>query len=223
MNQIGLDHMLAEVLRDRRLLTHPFYFRWQAGEVELGELAAYAGQYRHFEVLLPDVLEIVAAAVEEPARTLVRSNLYDERGGPVTHVALFDQFASAVGCDDQVLPTPATAELVDLYRDLALADPLAGLGAVAAYEVQSADIARSKGEGLRRHYDLDGSQVEFWDVHSTADVDHAGWTLDAISALTVEADWQTRVISAAGQAADAWWAFLDERQGASPLPTDRAA
>ena len=98
MLRTEIDAVLVEVLRDRRLLAHPFYRRWEAGTLERAELAAYAAQYRHFEAVLPDVLERVVQRVEDPtARGLVQANLDDERGVPAPHLELFEGFADAVG------------------------------------------------------------------------------------------------------------------------------
>ncbi|HUY63119.1 MAG TPA: iron-containing redox enzyme family protein [Acidimicrobiales bacterium] len=213
MVRSDVDALYDEVLRHRRLLEHPFYRRWEAGELAPGELTAYAGQYRHFERALPGVLAEVARTLPEgEARRLVESNLHDELADPEPHVALFDRFADAVGAAGQVEATPATTALVDLYRGLASADPVAALGAVGAYEVQSPAIAQSKALGLRSLYGLTSEQTRFWDVHGTMDVDHASWTLDALVAL----DTPPQVLfDAAAAAASAWWAFLDERQEAA--------
>ena len=59
---------------------------------------------------------------------------------------------------------------------------------VAAYEVQAADIAASKGDGLRRHYGFDEEGTRFWDVHRTQEVDHAGWSIEALTALDANLD-----------------------------------
>src|SRR5579872_909930 len=136
-----LDALLDDILRSRRLLGHPFYRRWEAGTLEPGELAAYAAQYRHFEAVLPVVLERIAAALPDGrARQLVQANLDDERGVPAPHLELFDTFAAAVGAPAPghagARATGATTTLVDLYTTLADASPVAALAAVAAYEVQ---------------------------------------------------------------------------------------
>ena len=84
---------IAAVLRDRRLLDHPFYRRWESGGVSIEELASYAAQYRHFERFLPTFLRtLVAALPEGPGRDLVATNLADEEGDPVPHVELFERF-----------------------------------------------------------------------------------------------------------------------------------
>jgi pyrroloquinoline-quinone synthase len=220
MDKSGLEFLVAEVLSGRQLLAHPFYRRWEAGELHHRELAAYAGQYRHFEGVLPDVLEALVASVADPARGRVQSNLDDERGNPVPHLVLFDQFTAAVGGSVDAPPTPATTALVSLYQDMAASDPVAALAALAAYEVQSPAIAQSKGDGLRRHYGLDVAQTRFWDVHAAADVDHANWTLEALSAV---ASYEDQVRPGVDAGAAAWWAFLDERQAQAPEAPDQAA
>lgn len=210
-----LDRLLDDTLRGRRLLEHPFYRRWEAGQLQPAELAAYAAQYRHFEALLPDVLAgAVAAMPDGPARSLVQANLDDERSSPEPHLSLFDEFAAALHAPRDEPASEATAALVSSYTS-ALGDPVATLAAVAAYEVQAPGIARSKAEGLRAHYGLSDAQTHFWDVHGTMDDDHATWTLDALAALSPGED---VVRGAARQAADAWWAFLDERQEAAAAP-----
>jgi pyrroloquinoline-quinone synthase len=210
-----LDALLDDILSSRRLLAHPFYRRWEAGTLEPGELASYAAQYRHFEAALPVVLERIADAL--PAgrpRQLVEDNLADERGVPAPHLELFDAFADAVGAVPAAM-TPATRSLVDLYLSAAVTSPVAALSAVAAYEVQAPDIAVSKAEGLRSRYGLDDHGTRFWDVHAGIDEGHGAWMLAALGQL---ADGANDVAAPATAAADAWWAFLDERQTAAPVP-----
>ncbi len=94
MHKERIHHALAGALAGRHLLTHPFYRRWEAGTLGQGELAAYAGQYRHIERALPVTLARIADALPEgPARTLVEANLADELGVPAPHAALFESFA----------------------------------------------------------------------------------------------------------------------------------
>jgi pyrroloquinoline-quinone synthase len=207
-----LPALLDAALDGRRLLTHPFYRRWEAGELRLDELAAYAGQYRRFEAALPELLETIAAGLDRAdAAAAVRANLADERGTP-SHLELFDDFLAAVGgCADDP-PGPAAEALVAAHRDLAATDPGAALAALAAYEVQAPLIAATKAEGLRTRYGLGDAGTRFWDVHATLETRHAGWTLDALAATERDDGVLTR---AARTAADSWWAFLDERQAAA--------
>ena len=100
----------------------------------------------------------------------MEANLADELGSPEPHAELFESFASAAGAAPDVPATPSTAALLAVVRTTAANDPAAALAMVAAYEVQAADIAGSKSDGLRRHYGLDEEGTRFWDVHRTQEV-----------------------------------------------------
>jgi pyrroloquinoline-quinone synthase len=206
---------LAAALADRQLLAHPFYRRWEAGTLQTGELGAYAAQYEHFEAALPGLLRALLARLEPgDAADLVARNLADEESNPDPHVAVFAGFAEAVGSRDTA-PSAVTLRLLATYRSLIEASAAEGLAAVVAYEMQAPMIAESKADGLRRHYRIDESGTRFWDIHATMDQDHARWGIEALAALGVP---ESRVISAARSAADAWWAFLDDREAAAAIP-----
>jgi pyrroloquinoline quinone (PQQ) biosynthesis protein C len=206
--------VLADALSGRHLLTHPFYRRWEAGTLAGGELAAYAEQYRHIERQLPVTLAaIVSGLPEGEARTLVESNLRDELGVPAPHAELFESFAQAAGAEGDVPLTTATSALIEAVRSASISDPVAALAMVAAYEVQAADIAASKADGLRRHYGMDAGGTLFWDVHTTQEAEHADWSIMALAALGAD---PAAVGEAARVAADAWWEFLSERDALAP-------
>jgi pyrroloquinoline-quinone synthase len=214
MSTALIHDALHDALQGRYLLTHDFYQRWEAGELGEGELAAYAEQYRVIERELPVTLKAIASELPEgPARRLVEANLADELGHPAPHVELFEAFAGAAGARSGVAASPATAALVAAVRAAVSADPVAALAMVAAYEVQAADIAASKADGLRRHYGFGTEGTRFWDVHVTQEADHAGWSIEALEALGADPD---VVRAAAKTAADAWWEFLSEREALAP-------
>ncbi len=210
MHTERIREALADALAGRQLLTHPFYQRWEAGTLVEGELAAYAEQYRLIERALPVTLAAIADGLPEgAARSLVESNLADELGVPAAHVDLFESFAQAAGAASDVGPTDATSALLSAVRSAYSADPVAALAMVAAYEVQAADIAASKAEGLRHHYAMDATGTRFWDVHTAQEAAHADWSIDALAALEPD---PSDVRAAAKVAADAWWDFLSERE-----------
>ena len=205
---------VASALEDRRLLTHPFYRRWEAGELTPAELAEYAVHYRAFEAVLPEVLTVVVdelmAEAEYGAAELVARNLSDELGHPEPHLTLFDAFAAALPVAPEAIgPGAAARELADTYRALARRSPVAAIAGLAAYESQAAEIAATKGDGLRRWYGMDAADTRFWDVHTTMDADHGDWAVEALALLGADAD---EVADGARCAADAWWSLLDERQ-----------
>jgi pyrroloquinoline-quinone synthase len=216
LDQLG--DAVARSLEGKTLLTHPFYRRWEAGELTTGELREYAVHYRAFESALPAVLTAVLERLEAdgyaaPA-ALVAENLADELGRPEPHLAMFDRFADALGEGAvATVPGPAAQALARTYFDLVAEGPVGALAGLAAYETQASAIASSKGEGLRRWYGLDEAGTEFWDVHAQMDAEHGEWALGALAELGANPD---EVGEAAGRAADAWWAMLDEREAEAP-------
>jgi pyrroloquinoline-quinone synthase len=205
---------VAWALEGRRLLAHPFYRRWEAGELSSGELAEYAVHYRAFEAVLPEVLSDVfdelTAAGRTAAADMVARNLADELGRPEAHLDLFDGFAEALADAPRATgPGDAARSLADTYRTLAAESPVAVIAGLAAYESQAAGIAASKSDGLRRWYGMDAAGTRFWDVHAGMDADHGDWALEALVLLDADAD---VAADAARRAADAWWRFLDERE-----------
>jgi pyrroloquinoline quinone (PQQ) biosynthesis protein C len=211
-NDDPIEQALEAALAGRMLLTHPFYLRWEAGELSTGELANYSSQYRHFEAALPGLLKDLSAqlatAGSVAAGAIVSQNLSDELGRPRPHLELFDHFAAAVG-GTPAGPTQATDALTSTYTDLVTESAIAGLAGLAAYETQASAIARSKAEGLRLHYGVDEQGTAFWDVHAAMEVEHGDWIVDALACLDAQPG---QVEAAARRGADAWWAFLDDRE-----------
>jgi pyrroloquinoline-quinone synthase len=210
MSRPDVDSVVAAALAGRRLLDHPFYRRWEAGKVSLDELADYAAQYRHFEAYLPAFLgELVGSLPEGHGRDLVASNLADELGDPVPHTELFERFAQAV----DALPaerSPAMAGLLAAHDELLGRGPLHALAGFLAYEYQAAEVANAKADGLRRNYGLGEDAVSFWAHHAEVDIHHAEWARDALASSTSAPEALEPSVRCA---AEAWWAFLDEREG----------
>jgi pyrroloquinoline-quinone synthase len=210
---------MNEALSGRALLSHPFYLRWQNGELASSELTEYAVQYRAFEAALPVVLaatvDRLRAQGEVEAAATVEQNLNDELGRPESHLVLFDRFADALESEATASsPGPAAQALVATYADLVAEGPVAVLAGLAAYETQASAIATTKGDGLRRWYGMDAASTEFWDVHAAMEADHGEWALDALALLGAD---PSDVTGAARRGADAWWALLDEREAEAPV------
>lgn len=204
---MNLDEKLTALLHGRELLTHPFYQRWERGELAVEELATYAAQYEHVERQLPLTLAACAPLLPEgPRRAALEENLADELGRPEPHLTLFTSFASSVGAEP-TSPSPATQTLVSVYNDAPASGASFALGVIAAYEAQAADIASSKADGLRRWYELDSTGTRFWDVHAELETTHARWLMDAAADVDHE-----EFLAGAAVSRDAWWGFLDERE-----------
>jgi pyrroloquinoline-quinone synthase len=207
---IDFRGIISRAANQSRLLDHPFYRAWLAGELTRSDLADYAAQYRHIEEILPPALEAIAAKLPSGhARRLVEANLADERSWPRPHLELLDDFAAAVGADTTSTPSPGTARLIATYRSAPHTAPIAGLAVIGAYEVQAAEIAATKAASLRSQYDLDWAGTRFWDVHAQLEDSHANWTVEALEELNPRHEDVNRHATAS---AAAWWTFLDDRE-----------
>jgi pyrroloquinoline-quinone synthase len=203
-----LQQSLCDALSDRQLLDHPFYRRWEAGELSREELAKYAEQYRHFETMIPQFLTRLRNELSPGvARDLVEANLLDEIAVP-SHVELFERFAETLGAN-HVPPSPAMRAVIDAYEQVARQGAIPALSGLLAYESQGAAVADSKVAGLAKHYDVPAEALVFWDEHGSFEGDHAQWTFDALASLQPDID---DVRGAARVVGDAWWSFLDERE-----------
>jgi pyrroloquinoline-quinone synthase len=203
-----LHEILDAALVNRKLLDHPFYQRWEAGELQEGELTNYAEQYRYFETMLPTFLLSLSEQLPEGlARESVLDNYRDEASSP-NHLELFEAFADFYGASNAPI-SPAMKTLVASYDEALQRSPEAALAGLLAYEYQGAAIADSKADGLIKHFNASSDAVTFWTVHGSVEENHAEWTMDALASLEPnEAD----VDAAARLVGEAWWAFLDERE-----------
>lgn len=209
MTRTQLKQALFQTLHGRRLLDHPFYQRWSAGTVTHAELRSYAAQYAHFERMLPAHLQGIAdAATTDELRRQALINLADEAGGEVTHMALFERFAAALGAEAEA-PSPAMQRMLDTYAAALRAGSAEGFAALWAYEAQASEVTASKSVGLRAHYGMTTEDTIFWDVHAEVDTGHAEWAVDALATASTP---EATLTQWAKAAADAWWDFLSERE-----------
>lgn len=196
------------LIGSKRLLDHPFYRRWEAGQLNDGELSGYASQYRHFEAMLPDFLSTLIDHVDNAdVGRLLEANLADEIAGPVTHLELFDRFAAAVEATAQPA-SPAMVALLDVYANAVDSlDAGVALGVLAGYEVQAAEVATTKGVSLATKYAVTAQGCVFWRLHAEIESDHAMWTLRAAERCDTRG-----FLAGARASSSAWWSFLDERE-----------
>lgn len=202
------------IVKQRHLLTHPFYRRWQKGKVPIEVLEEYARQYYHYEKSLPSYMEATVGHLPEgEMKDSLTRVLEDERSHPKPHAEMWLDFAAALGLSaDEVKdsePSPATRRLVGTYRALTERGSEEGLAAIYAYEGQFAEVAEEKADGLRRFYEVtDDKALAFFDLHSTLDVDHGRTIKEAVTT-------SDRSREAAHLALDAWWGMLDQFEALS--------
>lgn len=187
------------------VLEHPFYQRWNAGELAPQELSFYAGEYRHAVVALADASQLAAAeAGPEHAGTLTRHAAEE-----VSHIELWDDFALAVGAEDQgAEPLAQTRECVVSWT--AGADLLEHLAVLYTVEASQPAISTTKLHGLRTHYGVaeDSAGLDYFKLHATLDVEHARQARELISELAEDSDTE-RILARAEAALQGNWTLLD--------------
>jgi pyrroloquinoline-quinone synthase len=188
--------LFAEIdrLRERwDVLRHPFYTRWESGDLTRDELAFYAGEYRHAVVAVARAAE--DSGDEEHAR--------EERD----HVALWDDFAAAL---DAPLDRAATPETRACAAAWAPGDRLESLAVLYAVESGQPAISETKLRGLVEHYGFtaEGPATAYFALHAVRDVEHAR---EARARLEADAgtDDTARLVDAAERALRGNWALLD--------------
>ena len=192
-----LMERLDEV-RDRwNVLRHPFYVRWERGELTREELAYYAGQYRHATVAL-------AAAAEQAADLAGPDHAAEE----AAHVGLWDDFVDAVGGERSAEPRPETARCVSAWT--AAEEPLHALAILYAIEAGQGDVSRTKLAGLVEHYGLlaHSAATAYFELHSERDDVHAAHSRELLEERASGTD-EDRLVSAAEDALAGNWALLD--------------
>lgn len=183
----------VDAARERwNVLRHPFYLRWEAGELSREELSFYAGEYRHAVVALAGAA--TASGDREHA---------DEE---TAHVDLWDDFARALDAPLDREPLAGTAACADAW---ARRDQLEALTVLYAIESAQPAISETKLRGLVAHYGFspDEPAARYFALHSERDVEHAR---AARTALEDAAPTDTTALAAAAERAlEANWRLLD--------------
>jgi pyrroloquinoline-quinone synthase len=207
-----LEARIRAVLDEKSMLNHPFYMEWTQGTLPLERLQEYARQYYHFEAAFPRFLSSIHTRTESlEVRQLLLDNLWDEEHGDRNHIALWLEFAVALGLDPEEVklssPNVATRALLDHFHAICREGPVGeALATLFAYEGQVPRVAWQKMKGLTDHYGMEPNQFEFFSVHLVADVSHSGAEVAAIQSMAVDDD---AVVAATEEACERLLTFLD--------------
>jgi pyrroloquinoline-quinone synthase len=174
------------------VLDHPFYLRWERGELTREELAFYAGEYRHAVVALADA----AAAAGDEQHALEEA----------AHVGLWDEFAAALEAPLDREPTAGTQTCATSWRRQ---DALEARAVLYAVESGQPDVSRTKLRGLVDHYGFapGGPGTAYFSLHAERDHEHAAASRVVLEdARPADAD---RLVAAAKAALEGNWRLLD--------------
>jgi pyrroloquinoline-quinone synthase len=199
---MSLSERLDAVCDRWNVLRHPFYRRWERGELTRDDLAYYAGEYRHAASALAEL----AASASTPEHAA------EERA----HVTLWDAFAHVLDARLDRAPREETQACLDAWSGAA-AEPVAALYAI---EATQPEVARTKRAGLVRCYGFDEASpsLAYFDVHAERDVEHAAQSRATL--VAADSDREDAIVAAAERALCGNWTLLD---GVDRYVTDKAA
>ncbi len=195
------------------VLEHPFYQRWNAGELSAQELASYAGEYRHAVIALAEASALAAGKARPEHEQGLRRHAEEE----AAHVALWEQFARA--CDTEAAgarrerPRAQTTACAAAWT--AGESLLEHLAVLYVIEAGQPAISRTKIAGLSAHYgySAEGPATEYFRVHESRDVEHARAAAELIGELIGEAEHpggeRERMVRGATAALRGNWLLLD--------------
>jgi pyrroloquinoline-quinone synthase len=194
---MSLIARLDEARRRRNILEHPFYTRWERGELSRSELATYAGEYRHAVVAL-------AGAAEAAAPLAGGDHAEEERA----HVALWDDFAAVLDADLDRRPNSATEHCATAWTSAE--DPLEALAILYAIEAGQPEVSQTKLEGLVEHYGFAEAEsgTAYFRIHADRDLEHAAHSREVLERRAAAED-EDRLVAAAKRALDGNWELLD--------------
>ena len=189
---------LEEARKRWNVLEHPFYTRWEKGELAQEELGYYAGQYRHAVVALAATARQAADA--DPT---VREHADDEEA----HIELWDDFGSAAGATDGT-PRDETRECVRAWTGGS--DGLEALAILYAVESGQPAISSTKLTGLVEHYGYtpDSPATAYFRLHAELDHEHSDEARRLIEERATPED-EDRLLAAATGALAGNWKLLD--------------
>jgi pyrroloquinoline-quinone synthase len=189
---MNLIERIDEARARWNVLDHPFYLRWERGDLTRDDLAYYAGEYRHAVVALA-----AAAAVGADSE-----HAAEEAG----HIELWDDFAAALEAPLDREPSTETRECTEAWRP---EDSLAARAVLYAVESGQPDISRTKLAGLVDHYGFTARSkaTEYFELHSDRDHEHAAASAEVLRRTAPEkAD---RLVAVAEAALEGNWRLLD--------------
>jgi pyrroloquinoline quinone (PQQ) biosynthesis protein C len=189
---MNLIERLDEARRRWNVLEHPFYRRWECGELTRDELAFYAGEYRHAVVALADAA-VSAGDTEHAAEE-------------AAHIDLWDDFATALDAPLDRKPAPETTACAAAWRR---DDPLEARAVLYAIEAGQPDVSRTKLVGLVDHYGFEPASraTAYFTLHADRDHDHAAASRAVLDQTDAASD--DRLVVAAERALEGNWRLLD--------------
>ena len=201
------------------ILQHPFLQRIRSAALTRKQLQFFVEQYHIYNSYFPRLLGALAANItDDKTRLPIIENLWEEHGSGIlehSHRVLYERFAHAVGLDEndlaKVEPLSTTSICCEHLLETCMQDDfIRSLGVLGpGTEYFTNDEYQLIVDGLSQYDFLSESDLEFWTVHISLDVDHYDDMLAVIKPWCNSAENKHKVKVGAKKAIDLEILFWD--------------
>ena len=160
---------------------------WNEGLLTKEDLAIYAKEYYHFAKRIPGIVERVKVRAIE-ARPDMVTIIEENRDEEAEHAELWARFAKSLGVSrdqlEEYVPTKTVQNAVSELEALADGSFEEGAACMYALELDLPAIARTKKDGLCKHYDLPENNADahqYFDEHLLEEEHLEVWRKVAVS------------------------------------------
>ncbi len=167
---------------------HPLIDKWAAGEVKHETIAGAISEIWHWiSHLIPEALFNIASKAPADVIDMEMENYQDELDPANPHPELILRFAEACGVKRAELIAGRGLPTTEAWRDWELEvtrqQPwIAGCAAVhISSEAQEPRLINRILPALRETYHFSEHDLEFWWLHSGADIEHGGRAFDILA------------------------------------------
>ena len=135
----------------KKLLDHPFYQLWTKGEITNEQLAKYSQSYFELIEEIPNLWSKAISGLN--ADSPESQKLIKEE---IAHIELWNIFKNKQ-------MNTAHPGMSDVINELSEMNPSQLLGAIHSFEVQQPEVAKTKKEGLLKHYNFTETDTKYFD------------------------------------------------------------
>jgi pyrroloquinoline-quinone synthase len=195
-------------IEKRSLLKHSFYQMWSEGKLTIDQLQGYSKEYFQLVKAVPKFVEGIAKGTIDKE---VAGNAREESD----HIEPWVRFATSLGVSRQDLldydGAAKTSATVAKMIELSNSSFEEAVAAMYAFEMELPKISRSKIDGLKKFYGMDGGDAtKYFEIHEEADVRHARTWREILQ--KIPADIQEAAFAAAVESLKAQNMLLDSVQ-----------
>lgn len=136
-----------------KLLNHPFYQSWSRGEITKLQLARYAHSYYQFIQQIP-IFWLQATTGLKVTNEDTKQVIFEE----LEHIILWEKFM-------HMLPYTSFCPMNDVIDSFKAMNDSELLGAIHSFEIQQPEVAKTKMEGLIKHYKFLPEETLYFQAH----------------------------------------------------------